>query len=142
MLGDQEEDKKGASPLNPLKKAMRRRNVKTVQFTAPSYVEPSENEYSSDEDEEGDGEYGNTEQDIAEQHNEEPAGDDDDTATVAPLNTRDRLVNHKQTNGAAEPEPRPEHILRSNGPESIRSSDEIFEHEGESSSQRWVKSVD
>lgn len=142
MLGDQEEDKKGAGPLNPLKKAMRRRNVKTVQFTAPSYVEPSENEYSSDEDEEGDGEYGNTEQDIAEQHTEEPAGDDDDTAAAAPLNTRDRTINNKQTNGVVEPEPRPEHILRSNGPESIRSSDEMFEHEGESNSIRWRNSID
>lgn len=48
MLGDNPEKSK-----NPLKKAMRRRNAKTVQFTAPTYYEPSDYEYS-DEDDEGD----------------------------------------------------------------------------------------
>ena len=49
MLGDNPEKSK-----NPLKKAMRRRNAKTVQFAAPTYYEPSDHEYSSDEeDEEG-----------------------------------------------------------------------------------------
>ena len=39
---------------NPLKKAMRRRNAKTVAFTDPIYHEASEYEYSDeDEDEEG-----------------------------------------------------------------------------------------
>ena len=45
MLGDNTEKSK-----NPLKKAMRRRNAKTVQFTAPTYYEPSENEYSDEGD--------------------------------------------------------------------------------------------
>lgn len=45
MLGDNAEKSK-----NPLKKAMRRRNAKTVQFTAPTYYEPSDNEYSDEED--------------------------------------------------------------------------------------------
>ena len=35
---------------NPLKKAMRRRNAKTVQFTDPIYHEASEYEYSSEEE--------------------------------------------------------------------------------------------
>lgn len=47
MLGDNTEKSK-----NPLKKAMRRRNAKTVQFSAPTYYEPSEYDYS-DEEEEG-----------------------------------------------------------------------------------------
>lgn len=47
MLGDNPEKSK-----NPLKKAMRRRNAKTVQFAAPTYYEPSDYEYS-DEEEEG-----------------------------------------------------------------------------------------
>ncbi|KAI9890514.1 MAG: hypothetical protein M1814_003853 [Vezdaea aestivalis] len=39
---------------NPLKKAMRRRNAKTVQFAAPTYHEASDIDYSTDEeDEEG-----------------------------------------------------------------------------------------
>ncbi|RVX74211.1 hypothetical protein B0A52_02043 [Exophiala mesophila] len=46
MLGDNPEKSK-----NPLKKAMRRRNAKTVQFTAPTYYEPSDYEYSDEEDE-------------------------------------------------------------------------------------------
>lgn len=52
MLGDNPEKSK-----NPLKKAMRRRNAKTVQFTAPTYVEASDVEYSSEEEDEGDGGY-------------------------------------------------------------------------------------
>ncbi|KAF1921283.1 hypothetical protein BDU57DRAFT_592148 [Ampelomyces quisqualis] len=48
MLGDTAEKSK-----NPLKKAMRRRNAKTVQFAPPTYVEASDYDYSSDE---GDGE--------------------------------------------------------------------------------------
>ncbi len=47
MLGDNPEKSK-----NPLKKAMRRRNAKTVQFAAPQYFEPSDFEYS-DEEEDG-----------------------------------------------------------------------------------------
>ena len=45
MLGDNTEKSK-----NPLKKAMRRRNAKTVQFCAPTYVEASDVEYSTDEE--------------------------------------------------------------------------------------------
>ncbi|KAF1846870.1 uncharacterized protein K460DRAFT_49388 [Cucurbitaria berberidis CBS 394.84] len=44
MLGDTAEKSK-----NPLKKAMRRRNAKTVQFAPPTYVEASDYDYSSDE---------------------------------------------------------------------------------------------
>ncbi|PWW79440.1 hypothetical protein C7212DRAFT_361923 [Tuber magnatum] len=36
---------------NPLRKAMRRRNAKTVTFSPPTYVEASEYEYSTDEEE-------------------------------------------------------------------------------------------
>jgi len=45
MLGDNPEKSR-----NPLKKAMRRRNAKTVQFAEPQYFEPSDREYSSDEE--------------------------------------------------------------------------------------------
>ncbi|EXJ84510.1 hypothetical protein A1O3_05179 [Capronia epimyces CBS 606.96] len=47
MLGDNPEKSK-----NPLKKAIRRRNGKTVQFAAPTYYEPEEYEYSDEDDEE------------------------------------------------------------------------------------------
>lgn len=52
MLGDNLE-----KPKNPLKKAIRRRNAKQVQFTAPTYYEASDIDYSTEEDEEADGDY-------------------------------------------------------------------------------------
>ncbi|QIW94999.1 hypothetical protein AMS68_000517 [Peltaster fructicola] len=45
MLGDNPEKSR-----NPLKMAMRRRNAKTVQFAAPTYVEASDYDYSDDEE--------------------------------------------------------------------------------------------
>lgn len=47
---------------NPLKKAMRRRNAKTVAFAAPTYVEASDYDYSTDEEGEN-GYYTNDEDD-------------------------------------------------------------------------------
>jgi hypothetical protein len=49
MLGDNPEKSK-----NPLKKAMKRRNQKTVQFAPPTYFEPSEYDGSDDDEDEGD----------------------------------------------------------------------------------------
>ncbi|KAK0326076.1 protein phosphatase regulator [Friedmanniomyces endolithicus] len=46
MLSDNSEKSR-----NPLNKVLRRRNAKTVQFAAPTYVEASDYDYSSDEDE-------------------------------------------------------------------------------------------
>lgn len=48
MLSDNSEKTR-----NPLKKAMRRRNAKTVQFAAPTYVEASDYDYSTEDDEQG-----------------------------------------------------------------------------------------
>lgn len=48
MLSDNAEKSR-----NPLKKAMKRRNAKTVQFAAPTYVEASDDDYSTDEEESG-----------------------------------------------------------------------------------------
>ena len=64
MLGDQAEKTK-----NPLKKAIRRRNAKTVTFTAPTYVEASDIDYSTDE-EDGEGDY------FGQNGEKEPAGDE------------------------------------------------------------------
>lgn len=47
MLGDNAERSK-----NPLKKAMKRRGAKSVQFAAPTYVEASDYEWSDEEEEE------------------------------------------------------------------------------------------
>ncbi|GMF72852.1 unnamed protein product [Aspergillus oryzae] len=45
MLGDNSEKSK-----NLLKKAMRRRNAKTVTFTSPTYIEASDIEFSTDDE--------------------------------------------------------------------------------------------
>ncbi|KAI9837330.1 MAG: hypothetical protein M1819_000404 [Sarea resinae] len=81
MLGDNPEKSK-----NPLKKAMRRRNAKTVQFTAPTYFEASDVEYSSSE-EDGEGEFFGNEEEATESQQAQQE-DDDDTATVEPLKVR------------------------------------------------------
>ncbi|KAF6238310.1 hypothetical protein HO173_003590 [Letharia columbiana] len=125
MLGD-EEDKRAGNPLNPLKKAMKRRNAKTVQFTAPSYVEPSDVEYSSDE-EEGNREYGAQEQDsTAAQSNDQSHQVDE--GVVEPLKPRsqdrdvrqngDPLVAQSLSSGG---------IDQGNPPDAARTSDEIFD---------------
>ena len=49
MLGDNAEKTK-----NPLKKAIRRLNAKTVQFSSPTYVEASDYDYSTDEEDQED----------------------------------------------------------------------------------------
>ena len=48
MLSDNSEKTR-----NPLKKAMRRRNAKTVQFAAPTYVEASDYDYETEDEETG-----------------------------------------------------------------------------------------
>jgi len=83
MLGDQAEKSK-----NPLKKAIRRRNAKTVTFTAPTYVEASDIDYSTDE-EEGEGDY--FAQNGQQEHNDdekERGLDDDEIVAIEPLKPR------------------------------------------------------
>lgn len=82
MLGDNPEKSK-----NPLKKAMRRRNAKTVQFSAPTYVEASDVEYSSEEEEEAEGEYfgqGQEEEEVRDEQGQELEPNLDDSTTVEP----------------------------------------------------------
>lgn len=129
MLSDQDEEKR-QNPLNPLRKAMRRRNVKKVEFSASnSFLEPDENVYSSSEEEEGDSELIGQEPGDAEEHKQEQERDIDQDAKVAPLNTRDRV------NGQRPDEPRAEidnrhGVDQPNGVEPSRDSDEILERNG------------
>ncbi|KAB8360759.1 hypothetical protein FH972_024493 [Carpinus fangiana] len=68
MLGDNPERSK-----NPLKKAMRRRNAKIVQFTAPTYFEPPENDWSDEEADDDSGDIGMAEhQDTASSEDDKP----------------------------------------------------------------------
>ena len=131
MLGDQDEDKR-QNPLNPLKKAMRRRNVKKVEFAGNSYVEPSDVEYSSDEEEEDNGEFGVQEQNESEEQRQDHATDAEETVAVAPLSTRDRPVNGRRLDTeSTEPDPG-NGIDQTNGAEQARDSDEIFDRNGTS----------
>ena len=81
MLGDNPEKSK-----NPLKKAMRRRNAKTVQFSAPTYVEASDVDYSTEE--EGDGEDFGNDEEAADAEAQNIQQKQDETATVEPLKLR------------------------------------------------------
>ncbi|KAI4630433.1 hypothetical protein J4E80_001368 [Alternaria sp. BMP 0032] len=96
MLGDTAEKSK-----NPLKKAMRRRNAKTVQFAPPTYVEASDYDYSSDE---GEGElFGGPEPKQMQQ--QQAATQDGDSAQEENLEVQPLKVNgakkDSQTDGEA-----------------------------------------
>ena len=126
MLGDNPEKSK-----NPLKKAMRRRNAKTVQFAPPQYFEPAEVEYS-DEYEEEDSE--DEEEPVEDKKDGEPqeaqTDNQNDSAAVKPLRLKSQQkpvsVNGAQSistqeqglNGAIE------------DPDRARSSDKMFEKRG------------
>ena len=128
MLGDEEEKKPGNS-LNPLKKAMRRRNAKTVQFTAPSYVEPSDVEYSTDEEDEGDEEFVAHEEDSAAAQAHQQARDSEEDTAVEPLKARSQSG---QQNGEAVIERRMgnEGLDQRATSEKSRPSDEIVDRSG------------
>ena len=128
MLGDQAEKSK-----NPLKKAIRRRNAKTVTFTAPTYVEASDIDYSTDEEEvEGDyyGQNGQQEQNGEQQ---ELGPEEDEIVAVEPLKPRAELREVKPDSTDAD-DARGE----TNGKvssDTARTSDEIFEGKLESKSR-------
>ncbi|KAL4890499.1 hypothetical protein BDV59DRAFT_95310 [Aspergillus ambiguus] len=122
MLGDNSEKSK-----NPLKKAMRRRNAKTVTFTSPTYIEASDVEYS---DEEFD--------DQASWHDEDAArGDVDeqhsqtDDIVVEPLRPKSKDKTTEETEDVEETR-RPDR----SSPDKNRSSQELSEPEVESTVSR------
>jgi hypothetical protein len=128
MLGDQAEKSK-----NPLKKAMRRRNAKTVQFAAPTYVEASDIDYSSDE-EDGEGEFyglngaaeqSSTDQDTAEEEN--------DVDTVEPLKPGAEIREVKSD--PVESDAKAGDPSSDGNVEGARTSDEIFDSKPESKSR-------
>ena len=131
MLGDNPEKSK-----NPLKKAMRRRNAKTVTFSAPTYVEASDVDYSTDE--EGD------EEGIAEGVEPAEAGEpesqqaQDKADVVEPLKVRGQATEDSPIDdiqSSAKPE---DNNLEQTAAAIVavsdkpRTSDEIFEHQGRS----------
>ncbi|EEP78489.1 predicted protein [Uncinocarpus reesii 1704] len=109
MLGDNAEKSK-----NPLKKAMRRRNAKTVTFASPTYFEASDIDYSTEEEdiddpffeeeEEEEGE-GQAEGDDAERssNRDTQAGSKNSNMTVEPL--RPKPLTDKEPAKAQDEEP-------------------------------------
>ena len=91
MLTDTSEKSK-----NPLKKAMRRRNAKAVQFTAQTswtMIDASDIDYSSDEDEEGDNDFfgQDDDNDNSQAQNQDNSQEDDRSAGVEPLKPRGQV---------------------------------------------------
>lgn len=128
MLGDQE-----AKSRNPLKIAIRRRNAKTVTFTAPTYVEASDVDYSTDEDDvEGDY-YGQNGQQEQNGNSQEQAAEEDEIATVEPLKTRTEIREVKPE--STEPETKNGETVLKTSSEASRSSDEMFDAKVESKSR-------
>ncbi|KAL4917561.1 hypothetical protein BDW62DRAFT_82844 [Aspergillus aurantiobrunneus] len=118
MLGDNLEKSK-----NPLKKAMRRRNAKTVTFTNPTFIEASDVEYSTEEEMDDDDvsftdEYARDEYEQREEQTEDIV-----VEPLRPKSQRDKEAEETQTTEE------PQEPAAAN-PEKQRSSQEFFEQEG------------
>lgn len=83
MLGDSPEKSK-----NPLKKAMRRRNAKTVQFAPPTFFEPPHAEYSTEDEGESDAEYNIHPEENTDLRDGDQDVESNEVATVEPSNPR------------------------------------------------------
>ncbi|KAI2626668.1 hypothetical protein GGR54DRAFT_653476 [Hypoxylon sp. NC1633] len=131
MLGDTAEKAKSS-----IKTAMRRRKAKTVTFTAPTYVDYSDIDYSTEEEEEdGDGEKQakkqggqqqgqQQEQQASSQQDTELALEDDESAKVEPLKPRAAQKQVKVEPAKTEDGDKPKAALQG---EVRRDSDEMFD---------------
>lgn len=111
MLGDQVDKGK-----NPLKSAMRKRKGKNVTFTAPTYVDYSDFDYSTEEEDVD----GDAPAQQAKQQDQQAAAaggvEDDESARVAPLKPRSQQANAEDGEGNEDDE------------NESRASDEIFDN--------------
>ena len=123
MLGDNPEKSK-----NPLKKAMRRRNAKTVQFTAPTYVEASDNDYSTEEEEDGEGDYFGQGQvdESADSQAQEPDALTEEGVMVEPQESSNPSVINPQT----AIDPRVDAPIHDDGAEKAQTADDSNEQPG------------
>lgn len=138
MLGD-EEEKKPINSMNPLKRAMQRRNTKTVQFTAPSYVEPSDAEYSTEEEGEGDGDYLSQEQNSTAAQNDDQRKDPEELAVVEPLRTRNQIRDTRQNSEVVDSASRNDNARQVTNAENMRTSDESFDRSDDSTTAKSRK---
>ncbi|OQE23887.1 hypothetical protein PENSTE_c008G03762 [Penicillium steckii] len=119
MLGDNNEKSK-----NPLKKAMRRRNAKTVNFAPPTYIEASDVEFSSDDDSEH-GDFFNDDETV-----ESEEGDGQEQAediVVEPLRPKAQKERPAEQTDETELHEKQEHERSISDPR--RSSEEFFDPE-------------
>lgn len=128
MLGDNPEKSK-----NPLKKAMRRRNAKTVQFAAPTYVEASDVDYSTEEEEEGERDFFTQDEDGTEPQSQEQDIISDDGAATESTNAGEAAPDAQMAIDPRVDAPRP--ITTADKTQSI---DQDIDRTGESVSRsRW-----
>lgn len=120
MLGDNSEKSK-----NPLKKAMRRRNAKTVNFGAPTYIDASDVEYSTDEDDEH-GDFFNDDETV--ESDDEEAQEQNEDIVVEPLRPKGQKEKSTDQNEGTETEEAGEPERSISGPR--RSSEEFYDPEG------------
>lgn len=83
MLGDQSDKMK-----NPIKTAVRRRKARNVTFAAPTYVDYSDFDYSSEEEDGAEAELYAQQQAAIRRQTIEEGADGDESAQVAPLRPR------------------------------------------------------
>jgi hypothetical protein len=120
MLGDNNEKSK-----NPLKKAMRRRNAKTVNFGAPTYIDASDVDYSSDDDSEH-GDFFNDDETLdGEEEDVQDQAEDIVVEPLRPKGQKDKPTEHPETNGHHEKQD-----TQRSSSERRPSSEEFFEAEG------------
>lgn len=132
MLGDSTEKAK-----NPLKKAIRRKYSKTVSFAAPTYVEASDVDYSTEEEDNGDV-FGQQEQ----QAEVQDQAEEDEISPVEPLRPRAELRD-QQSDSANQDADRADSAARASSDNS-RTSDEVSEGrpEGNRSRNGTVRNTD
>ncbi|KAF9889675.1 hypothetical protein FE257_006981 [Aspergillus nanangensis] len=124
MLGDNSEKSK-----NPLKKAMRRRNAKTVTFTSPTYIEASDVEWSDDEDLDDTASYNDEDVSRVDMDDTDDQNDDIVVEPLRPKPQRDRGTEETgNLQDIQEVDP--------SSPDKQRSSQEIFEPEAENTVSR------
>ncbi|KAL8730367.1 MAG: hypothetical protein Q9166_004132 [cf. Caloplaca sp. 2 TL-2023] len=132
-------DDQNARTRNPLKKAIKRRTGKLVQFTAPTYVEASDVDYSTEE-EEGDreGEYLPNEEDRSEHQEADQKPGADDEIVVEPLKSGSRVVE-----STSEPQAQLKQSTispdQNNDVDKVRTSDEMLDYTDDGTSSKSRK---
>src|SRR5271154_1961822 len=120
MLGDKDQTEKSK---NPLKKAIRRRNGKTVTFSAPTYVEASDIDYSTEEEEAEGDYYGQEQQQTSSQQIER----EDDVITPIEASTPNGEIRDLDVDSPDNTARELDEKASKASSEVTRSSDEIFD---------------